>query len=104
MKQNFHYANVADAVAQLKAQGYDLDFELKDNKLIAGDKSYPATDFEITDVYRYEGQSDPADEATVYALASGDSLKGILVTGYGASFDEASAETLKQLHFKFGQA
>lgn len=103
MKQKFHYATVTDAVNELSKQGYDCDFSLANNQLTANGKSYPATDFEITDLYRYEGPTDPADEATVYALASKDGVKGTLVTGYGASFDEASAETLKQMHYKYEQ-
>ena len=103
MKQKFHYDTVTEATNELKKQGYTLDFDLSNNQLTAENESYPATDFEITDLYRYEGPSDPADEATVYALASTGGIKGTLVTGYGASFDDASAETLKELHYKYNQ-
>ena len=103
MKQKFHYATITEAVSELKNQGYTCDFILANNQLTADGKSYPATDFEITDLYRYEGISDPGDEATVYALASDNGTKGTLVTGYGASFDEASDETLRQLHYKYEQ-
>src|ERR1700744_3133146 len=103
MKQQFHYATVTEAVEQLKNQGYTLEFSLKDNHCVAGDQQYPADEFEITDLYRYEGASDPADEATVYALASASGVKGVFVSGYGISADEASEETLKQLHYKYQQ-
>jgi hypothetical protein len=103
MKQQFHYATVTDAIEQLKKQGFTMDLNLKENHIAAGENLYPADEFEIVDLYRYEGPSDPADEATVYALASASGLKGILVTGYGASADEASTETLKQLHYKYLQ-
>jgi hypothetical protein len=104
MKQKFHYATVTEAIEQLKQQGFTLDFDLKENQLVANGQLYPADDFEIVDLYRYEGPSDPADEATVYALASSSAVKGVLVTGYGISNDNASAETLKQLHYKYQQA
>jgi len=103
MKQQFHYATVSEAVEQLKKQGFTLDLNLKENQLTAGEHAYPADEFEIVDLYRYEGASDPADEATVYALASVSGLKGILVSGYGISTDDASTETLKQLHYKYLQ-
>ncbi len=67
-------------------------------------KEYSADEFEIVDLYRYEGPSDPADEATVYALASPNGDKGILVTAYGATSDEAAEETLKRLHYKYQQS
>jgi len=104
MKQKFHYATVTEAIEQLKQQGFNLDFDLKENQLVANGQLYPADGFEIVDLYRYEGPSDPADEATVYALASSSGVKGVLVTGYGISNDNASAETLKQLQYKYQQA
>ena len=104
MKQQFHYATVTEAIEALRKQGFTLDFNLKENQFIVGDQAYTANEFEIVDVYRYEGPSDPGDEATVYALANKSGLKGVLVSGYGASSDEASEETLKQLHYKYQQS
>ncbi len=101
MKQQFHYATVTEAMEQLHQQGYILDFNLEEGRLIANDKGYAADEFEITDLYRYEGASDPADEATVYALVSVSGVKGLLVSGYGVSSDPASEETLKRLHYKY---
>jgi hypothetical protein len=101
MKQQFHYATVTEAIEQLKQQGFTLDFNLKENQLIVGGQAYPADEFEIVDLYRYEGASDPADEATVYALANASGAKGILVSGYGVSADEIAEETLKRLHYKY---
>ncbi|MCR8561572.1 phosphoribosylpyrophosphate synthetase [Mucilaginibacter sp. BJC16-A38] len=104
MKQKFHYATVSEAIEQLKKQGYTLDLNLKENHFVAGEQQYPADEFEIVDLYRYEGASDPADEATVYALASASGAKGILVSGYGISTDDDSVDTLKQLHYKYQQS
>ncbi|MES2277718.1 MAG: hypothetical protein V4592_16955 [Bacteroidota bacterium] len=101
MKQQFHYATVSDAIEQLRKQGYTLDFNLKENQLMAGDHTYTADEFEIVDLYRYEGPSDPADEAIVYALASPSGIKGILVSGYGSTVDDTAEETLKHLHYKY---
>ncbi|WP_428329129.1 phosphoribosylpyrophosphate synthetase [Mucilaginibacter sp.] len=104
MKQKFHYDTVSEAVTQLKAQGFTLDLNLKSNQFTAGDDVFHAEDFEIVDLYRYEGASDPADEAIVYALASPAGIKGILVSGYGLYTDEAAVQTLKQLHYKYQQS
>src|ERR1700761_6993982 len=101
MKQQFHYATVTEAIEQLHQQGYTLDFNLKENKLVAGGQEYPIDEFEIADLYRYEGASDPADEATVYALVSKSGLKGLLVSGYGVSSDDMSADTLQKMHYKY---
>jgi len=101
MDQKFHYATVSEAIAQLRKQGYALDFNLEKNRLKVGELEYTADEFEIVDVYRYEGASDPGDEATVYALASPSGIKGTLVSGYGISADDEAEETLKRLHYKY---
>jgi hypothetical protein len=101
MKQQFHYATITEAIKMLHQQGYVLDFNIREDKLVTGSVEYHADDFEIADLYRYEGASDPADEATVYALISKAGLKGLLVSGYGVSSDSASEETLKRLHYKY---
>jgi hypothetical protein len=99
MERAFHYATVTDAIRELKKQGFIVDFNLKENGLEADSVKFTSEEFEILDVYRYEGDSDPADEATVYAIESQSGLKGILVTGYGISSDTVSTQMLKKLHY-----
>jgi len=98
MQENAHYATVTEAIAALKKQGFDIDFNLEENCIVCHTDRFTADDFEIVDVYRYEGNSDPGDEAVVYAIESKTGLKGILVTGYGASSDSFSTDILKKLH------
>ncbi|MEN0053078.1 MAG: phosphoribosylpyrophosphate synthetase [Mucilaginibacter sp.] len=104
MKQKFHYATITEAISQLKEQGFTLEFNLVGNEFKTEGQTYVADEFEIVDLYRYEGTSDPADESIVYALLSSSGVKGILVTSYGASTDESSAETIRQLHYKYQQS
>jgi hypothetical protein len=99
MERAFHYATVTDAISELRKQGFLVDFNLKENSLEADSVKFSSEEFEILDVYRYEGNSDPADEATVYAIESQSGLKGILVTGYGVSSDTVSTQMLKKLHY-----
>ena len=99
MQRAFHYATVTDAISELRKQGFLVDFNLKENSLEADSVKFTSEEFEILDVYRYEGNSDPADEATVYAIESQSGLKGILVTGYGVSSDTVSAQMLRKLHY-----
>ena len=101
MKQQFHYATITEALEQLKAQGYTLDLTIEQNNFKSGEDHFAADDFEIVDLYRYEGETDPGDETTVYALASATGVKGTLVTAYGAAEDEVAVETLKRLHYKY---
>ena len=100
MEENYHYATVSDALAQLKQQGFTIDFNLAENSLACEHGKFGADEFEVVGVYRYEGNSDPADEATVYAIQSTSGLKGVLVTGYGASSEDISPEILQKLTSK----
>ena len=91
------YDTVSEAVNDLKKRGFDLDFNLQENCLICHEDKFNADDFEITEVYRFEGNTDPSDEAVVYAIESKDGRKGVLVNGYGISADAMDAEMAKKL-------
>jgi hypothetical protein len=92
-----HYGTVTEAINALRAKGFNLDFNLQANCLVCNNNNYNVDEFDIVDVYRYEGNSDPADEAAVYAIQSSKGEKGILVTGYGLTTDEMSTELLNKL-------
>lgn len=94
----YSYDTVTAAVQGLKKRGFTTDFNLDDNCLICHDDKFNVNDFEIVEVYRFEGDSDPADEAVVYAIESNKGQKGVLVNGYGPSSDPLSAEMAKKLH------
>lgn len=91
------YDTVSAAVNGLKARGYSTDFNLAENCLVCSDDKYELDDFEIVEVYRFEGNTDPADEAVVYGIEGRNGKKGVLVTGYGASAEGISAEMARKL-------
>jgi hypothetical protein len=97
MKTNYNYATVSEAITELRKKGYALDFNLEENCIACQGGKFNAADFEIAEIYRYEGNSDPADEAAVYAIEASGGTKGILVTGYGMYTDRVSEEILAKL-------
>jgi hypothetical protein len=96
----YAYDTVTEAVADLKKRGYTHDFNIRDNRLNCDHLSanYGHDDFEIIEVYRFEGPSDPADEAVIYAIEAPSGAKGILVNGYGTYADDQNTEFMQQLH------
>ena len=82
----------------MRQRGYTLDFNLLENCIVCNGERFNPADFEITGVYRFEGNTDPADAAVVYAIESAGGLKGVLVTGYGVSAEGMSAEMVQKLH------
>ena len=97
MDRAMHYNTVTEAIEQLRLKGFTLDFNMEENVLSTTSEKFPPENLEIVDVYRYEGDSDPGDEASVYALESTSGVKGILVTGYGISAEGDSAGLLKKM-------
>ena len=97
MQHKTHYDTVTKAIEELRKQGYTTDFNIEENNVVCSQGKFDADNFEVDDVYRYEGNSDPGDEAAVYAIQSLSGIKGVLVTGYGASADFYSDAILKKL-------
>ena len=97
MEHKLHYGTVTEALTQFRKQGFNIDFNLSGDVITHPTGKLKAEEFEIVDLYRYEGDTDPADEATVYAIESKNGLKGVLVTGYGVSSDTVSDDILKKL-------
>lgn len=91
------YDTVSEAVNGLKARGFELDFNLYENCLVCHGDKFNVNDFKIMEVYRFEGDSDPSDEAVVYAIQSVNGLKGVLVNGYGISADGMGSDMIKKL-------
>jgi len=93
------YDTVTEAVNGLKKRGYSIDFNREYDCLScqAPQLALQPNEFEITEVYRFEGNSDPADEAVIDAIESKHGEKGILVDGFGPSSDTASEAMIKKL-------
>ncbi len=99
MKPQVFYATVTEAIQKLREKGFTVDFNLEENCITCHPDKFDPAEFDVIEIYRYEGNTDPADEATVYGIASTLGLKGILVTGYGASIETTSEEILRKLRF-----
>ncbi len=84
----------------LKNRGYTIDFNL-----CSGDPGSPSSVlaantelFVIDHFYRFEGDTDPEDEAILYAISTIDkSLMGVFVNGYGNSAESGRAELIEKL-------
>lgn len=100
MTTNNTMTTLSEVTTLLSEQGYTIDFNLRQAHLeCVGDhlKIFPE-DFIVDKHYRFEGDSDPADEAIVFAISSSKhNVKGVLINGYGISSDSISDEMIKAL-------
>ena len=91
---------MTEVISQLRKDGYVEDFNLQQNCLVCRNGHYSVfhNEFIIDRVYRFEGDSDPADEATVYAISSPKyDIKGVLVNGAGIYTEPMTDEMLQTL-------
>ena len=97
-----NYATLTEALDDLRQRGFTADFDLHPHciKCEAMQIDLHPEDFEITEVYRFEGASNPDDSEVVYAIAGKNGLKGVLVDAYGAYADSLTAEMLAKLRVK----
>lgn len=80
MNQIYHYATVSKALDELNEKGFTYDFNLHDKDIIRNPDHY-----QIKYIYRYEGNSNPDDEAIVYGIESKSGKKGVYVAGFNAN-------------------
>jgi hypothetical protein len=91
----YHYATVSTALEELKEKGFTVDFNNQEGRIINSPH-----DFTIVHVYRYEGETDPGDEATVFGIKSSTGEKGVFVAGPSAWTDSSAAMVLNELSIK----
>lgn len=60
-------------------------------------KNYSPDEIAIKTFYRFEGQSDPADNAILYLIETSNGIKGTLVDGYGPTADPKIGTFIKQV-------
>jgi len=97
------YDTVTAALTGLKAKGYTLDFNIAFDNIKCEEHNIclNPNEFEITEVFRFEGDTNPSDEDVVYAVESKDSqVKGTITSAYGMYADSVSDTMLKKLTIK----
>jgi len=96
------YDTLSEAVNDLIKRGYTTDFLLQEGKecLLCSDQSLELSpeEFEIDEVYRFEGMTDPADESIVFAISSDKHhVKGLVINSFGAEFGYRSSKLVEHL-------
>ena len=91
---------VTDAVAFLRTAGYTDDVELDSGSLSCArtQMTYALANVIVDHTFRFEGDSDPGDEAIVLGLRYPDTdVKATLVSAFGHDADPATSEFLSRL-------
>jgi len=90
---------LTDAINRLAADGWEQQLEVADRQIKCVTCGLAADPLEVTvdRVVRFEGPSDPADAAALYAITLPCGCRGTLVTGFGYDVSGDVAATLRAL-------
>ena len=91
---------LAQAIDRLTAAGYTDDFRAESDGLHAvyGGCVHQPEELMIEEVVRFEGITNPDDEAILFALRCSDGMKGTYTTAYGPNMPAADAEMARRLN------
>ena len=84
---------------RLNREGYTADFKVTNGRLcvMGTSKEYAPEEVQITDFYRFEGESDPDDMSILYALETHDGVRGTISHSYGTYADTNIDAFMKQV-------
>ena len=91
---------LAEALARLEKRGFRSAFQATPDGSLVIDSGPPVAPegLIVEETVRFEGASNPGDEAVLFALRSRDGkTRGTFVTAYGPQTDPGSAEALHRL-------
>jgi hypothetical protein len=76
--------SLASCLKKMITEGYTEDFKVTEEGLEAQNKhnSYPPEQVHIVNYFRFEGRSDPNDNAILYVIETNDGTRGTLVQNH----------------------
>lgn len=91
----YHYDSVSKALDELNENGFNYDFNKHEDVILKNPDK-----FEIKHIYRYEGESNPDDEAIVFGIQSKSGKKGVYVSGFAANSNNETTQLLLDITIK----
>lgn len=96
----YTYDTLSQALNDLQNRGFSYDFNLLENCIECKAKQslYNPAQFNVVEVYRFEGMTNPDDSSVLYAIETEDGLKGTLIDAYGAYAESLTPELVAKLN------
>ena len=91
--------SLATCVNRMIQEGYIEDFRISEQGLesLNHPKKYSPEQIKIVNFFRFEGMSDPDDNAVLYVIETADGTKGTLIDAYGIYNDARVGRFLKDV-------
>ena len=91
--------SLATCVNRMITEGYSEDFKVVEHSLYSLNKQryYKPEEVQVVNFFRFEGMSDPDDNAVLYVVETADGTKGILIDAYGIYNDPRIGRFMEQV-------
>lgn len=91
--------SLATCLNKMVMDGYTDDFKVTDHGLesLQQHKNYNPDQVRIINFFRFEGPSNPDDNAILYVIETNDGRKGTLVDSYGVYTDAYVSQFVKDV-------
>lgn len=96
------YDTLLEVINDLQTKGYTYDFNLKTHcwECISINLQLKREEFEVHEIFSFEGMSNPDDNSILYAISSKEGIKGLLVDAYGVYSEELTEKMRLKLSKK----
>jgi hypothetical protein len=83
-------------------EGYTENFTITDQGLesFTNHCNYKPEEVEVVNFFRFEGESDPSDNAILYVIETNDGKKGTLVDSYGTYNDQKVSRFMEDISIR----
>ena len=91
--------SLATCLNKMISDGYTEDFKVSERGLESAHKerNYKPEQVQVVNFFRFEGESDPDDNAILYVIETNDGTKGTLVDAYGIYTDSRVGKFMKDV-------
>ncbi|MCB0726320.1 MAG: phosphoribosylpyrophosphate synthetase [Ignavibacteriae bacterium] len=99
MSEKNYMTTLSQMIPKLREMGYTNDFEMIEGGMLAKqtNEAFQPDELIIERVFRFEGNSNPDDEAVLYGVRASNGIKGIIIDAYGADDDDDLAGFLRKV-------
>ena len=91
--------SLATCLNRMIQEGYTEDFQVNEMGLHGtnNQSTYLPQQIKVVNFFRFEGMSDPDDNAVLYVIETEDGIKGTLIDAYGIYHDARIGRFMKQV-------
>lgn len=91
--------SLATCLNRMVSDGYTENFTISEQGLssIEHNQVYGPDEIQVVNFYRFEGESDPADNAILYIIETNDGVRGTLVDAYGPYSDSPVGQFMQSV-------